>query len=64
MAKRITEEEKVAKSIAKLVSDLRLDLEMIGMYFAWSNPNVSLRRLIQIAEAAEYEKESKNGNHI
>jgi hypothetical protein len=64
MRNKITEEEKVARTIGKIVSDLRLDLEMVGMYLAWGLPNVSLRRLFEIVESAEYEKENKNGNYI
>lgn len=60
MSKRLTEEEKVASNIAKIVSDLRLDLNMIGRYLAWNLPNVSANRLVIIAEAMEYEKETKN----
>jgi hypothetical protein len=60
MPKRTTDEEKVASGIAKVVSDLRLDLDMIGRYLAWNIPNVSANRLVMIVEAMEYEKEIKN----
>lgn len=60
MSKRLTEEEKVATNIAKIVSDLRLDLNMIGKYLAWNLPNVSANRLVVIAEAMEHEKERKH----
>jgi hypothetical protein len=59
MRKRLTEEEKIAISISKVVSDLRLDLEMIGVYLAYYLPNVAYRRFQIIAEAS---KEAKEGN--
>lgn len=55
---RITEEEKVAKKFGDLLSDLRLDLDRVGMYFARISPTVTYNRLIIMAEAAEAEKEN------
>jgi hypothetical protein len=60
MNKRKTEEEKVATTISKIISDLRLDLDQIGIYLARNNPNVSYNRLQIIAESAEFEKEMNN----
>jgi hypothetical protein len=60
MNKRRTEEEKVALTISKIISDLRLDLDQIGIYLARNNPNVSYNRLQIIAESAEFEKEMAN----
>jgi len=54
----ITKEEKVAKQIENIVSDLRLDLDLVGMYLANISPTISYNRLMMIAEAAEFEKES------
>jgi hypothetical protein len=59
MRKVRTEEEKVARQIAKLISDVSLDLDEIGKHLATANPHLSYRRLLEIAEAAEYEKEAK-----
>jgi len=53
-----TEEEKAAKKIANIVSDVRLDLDEVGSHLA-NLPNVSYRRLSEIVDSAEYEKESK-----
>lgn len=53
-----TEEEKAAKKIATIVSDVRLDLDEVGIHLA-NLPNVAYRRLSEIADSAEYEKESK-----
>jgi division protein CdvB (Snf7/Vps24/ESCRT-III family) len=58
MRKVRTDEEKVAKQIAKLISDVSLDLDEIGKHLATANPHLSYRRLLEIAESAEYEKEA------
>jgi phage regulator Rha-like protein len=58
MAKRMTNEEKIAQNIGKAVSDLTLDIEAVGKYLAQNVPSISYNRLIVIAEAAEAEKES------
>ena len=53
-----TEEEKAAKKLATIVSDVRLDLDEIGGHLA-NLPHVAYRRLSEIVDSAEYEKESK-----
>lgn len=53
-----TAEEKVAKKLAVLVNDITLDLDEVGTHLA-NLPNVSYRRLLEIADSAENEKESK-----
>ena len=59
MIKRITTpEEKVAQRLSTIVSDLRLDLDQVGIYLARTAPNVSYNRLIEIAESAQFEKEN------
>jgi hypothetical protein len=55
---RITPEEKVAKQIENITSDLRLDLDLVGTYLANSSPTITYNRLMMIAEAAEFEKEN------
>lgn len=57
--KLLTEEERVAIKLAAVVSDLRLDIELIGQYLAEITPNVSYNRLQVIAESAKYHKEEK-----
>jgi hypothetical protein len=59
----ITEEEKAAKKIANAVSDVRLDLDSIGIYLARYSPTVSYNRLMLIAESAEFEKENIDVRH-
>ena len=63
MLKRESVEEKLADRIAKLINDLTVDIEQLGIYFARMN-NTTYRRLIEIAESAKYEKEeNKNDYH-
>jgi hypothetical protein len=56
----ITQEEKVAKQLGNLLSDVRLDLDLVGVYLADLSPNVIYRRLQIIAEMAEYQREAKD----
>ena len=51
-----TEEEKAAQQLANIVSDVRLNLDEVGIYLA-TYENVSVRRLVEIVESAEYERE-------
>jgi hypothetical protein len=58
MSKRLpkSKEEVVAEKIAEVVSDLRLDLEQVGIYVA-RQPNTVYRRIQIVSESAKYEKE-------
>jgi hypothetical protein len=59
MRRRVkTEEEKAAHKIATIVSDVRLDLDEVGVYLGRFAPTVSYNRLMLIAESAEFEKEN------
>lgn len=62
---KLTNEEKVAQKISALVSDLRVDLEAVGMYLSYIQPSVGYNRLQVVAESAKYHKEEKDvrGNH-
>ena len=55
---RSTKELRVAVKISDLVNDLTLDLDQVGIYLATSNA-VTYRRVMDIAEAAQWEKEQK-----
>jgi hypothetical protein len=55
---RLTPEEKVAKQIENITSDLRIDLDLVGRYLANISPTISYNRLMIIAESAEFEKEN------
>jgi hypothetical protein len=54
-------EEKVAEKIANLVSDLRLDIEQVGVYVGRTLPSTTAKRLLVIAESAEHENEKTKG---
>jgi len=58
MRKLVTNEEKVAKTISNLVSDLRLDLEMLAVYLQQINPNVTVNRILLMADLLRDEKEN------
>lgn len=48
--------EKIAKTICKLLSDLHLDLDMVGYYIYRTFPPLVYNRFQEIAHAAEHEK--------
>ena len=56
-----TPEEKVAEQIQKLVSDVNLDLDRVGINLARLPSNLTYNRIMLIAESAEWEKEVQNG---
>jgi hypothetical protein len=58
-----TEEEKAALKLATIVSDVRLDLDEVGVYLGRYAPTISYNRLILIAESAEFEKENIDVRH-
>jgi ATP-dependent Lon protease len=51
-------EEKAAKKLATIVSDVRLDLDEVGSHLA-NLPNVAYRRLSEVVDSADSEKEGK-----
>ena len=56
----LTAEEKVANKLGNEISDLRVDLELVGEYLAKSQPYVVYNRLQVIAESAKETKEGTN----
>jgi division protein CdvB (Snf7/Vps24/ESCRT-III family) len=52
-----SDEEKVAENVAKMMNDLTLDLDQIGVYLGRIRPATSFRRLEIIMEAAREERE-------
>jgi hypothetical protein len=58
ISRRLTSEERVAMKIADLLCDLRLDIDLVGVYFSSSAPFVAYNRLQYIAETAKNEKEN------
>jgi hypothetical protein len=57
--KLVTKEEKVAIQLTNILADLRLDLDMVGIYLVRLSPNVIYNRLITLADSAEAEKEDQ-----
>ncbi len=53
----ITNEEKVARKIAGLLSDLTLDLDKVGYHLAHSCSYLWYARSLEVLEAAQYNKE-------
>jgi hypothetical protein len=63
MRKVITDAERVAKTMANLVSDLRLDLELVAMYLHQISPNVTINRILLMADLLKDEKENKHNDY-
>ena len=61
MKTRMTDEEKVALRISALVSDLRLDIEKVGVYLARVGGNIVNHRLDLLVEVS---KEERSGHDI
>jgi limonene-1,2-epoxide hydrolase len=55
---RTTKEEKLAIAIVDLLSDLRLNLDMAGMYLSQMTRIVAWRRFEEVYEVAKEHKES------
>jgi rubrerythrin len=55
-----TQEEKQAKKLAEILSDLRLDLDLVGFYFAQNVGSTLYNRLQIVYETAQEIKETKN----
>lgn len=60
----MTEAEKVAKVMTRMLSDLTLDLHQVGTYMARTAPTVIYKRFIEVAESALYEKEIEKEREI
>lgn len=50
-----SKEEQTAEKISNLITDLRLDIEQVGIYLARTQPRTILRRFMIIADTAEDE---------
>lgn len=57
--KALTDEEKVAKKIIETVNDLTIDLEEVGEIIGSTYRNVSINRLVIVAESAENAKANR-----
>lgn len=58
----VTREQKVAKTIIDLLSDIRLDLDMIGLYIGEYARTVIFNRFENIYEVAK-EKRERNDSY-
>ncbi len=61
MKRRPTKELRVAEKMGEMVNDLTLDLDQVGVYIASDN-SITYRRLMEVAEAAKFEKEERELN--
>ena len=58
-----TREEKFAKLLVDYITDLRLDLDMVGIYFARLAREVTFRRFQAVYESAEnYKRNGQSRN--
>lgn len=64
MARKLTDEEKVAKKIIDSVNDLTVDLEEVGEIIGSTYRNVSINRLVVVAESAEEAKNNRWNNVV
>jgi hypothetical protein len=55
MAKTITLEEKTAKKIDEMISDIRLDLDLVGMYLAQIVRRTNYNRIKTVTESLDRE---------
>jgi hypothetical protein len=59
-------EEKVALQLSEIVNDYNLDLDEVGRYFFRVAPRISYKRIIEIVDVAEMERENadvRNHHH-
>jgi homoserine acetyltransferase len=63
MPRRMTDEERVAIKLGNILSDLRVDLDLVGQYLARISPTVVYNRLLAVTESATYEKEDKHNGY-
>jgi len=57
---KTTREEKIAQLIVDSLSDLRLNLDMVGLYISQMTRLVTWRRFEEIYEVAKDHKDSRN----
>ena len=61
MTNKATKELAVAEKISSMINDLTLDLDQVGIYLATNN-HITYRRLMEIVDSAEYEKNERVHN--
>jgi hypothetical protein len=60
---RVTDDERIAKKIGDLVSDLRVDLEAVAIYISQLSPKVTINRILLMAEILKEESEQEKPNY-
>ena len=58
----VTREQKISATIIDLLADMRLDLDMIGLYFGKYARTVIYNRLAHIYEVAKYHRENEDSD--
>lgn len=51
-----TKAEKIAQAFCRVISDLHVDLDMVGYYVYRTMPPLMYNRFLEIAEAAKHEE--------
>jgi hypothetical protein len=59
-----TKEEKTAEQIGKLLSDLNLDLEKVGVYMSRALPYMIYRRSLEVLESAQFQLDTVEQKRI
>jgi hypothetical protein len=54
---KLTDEERVAIKMRQMYSDLNLDLDLVGFYFATISPQIVYLRAEEIMDSAKHTKE-------
>lgn len=57
--KRMTEEQRVAKRLTQIISDVTLDIEQLASVIAQAYPNVIINRILLMADILKQEKDEK-----
>jgi len=59
-----SKEEKTAEQIGKMLSDLNLDLEKVGVYMSRSLPYMIYRRALEVLESAQFQLDTVEQKRI
>lgn len=60
----ISNEEKTARKLKDLISDVTLDLEMIAVHLYNISPNVIVNRILLIADIIQDEKDERHNDYL
>lgn len=59
----ISDEEKVAKRLGDMISDLRLDLDTVAFYIKQISPNVTINRILLMADLLQEHNNEEKPNY-